>query len=141
MLVLNWLYIDKHHLDLLHHYHRRPASRSIMSLDIRMDQDVQIIKLSGELDSTTVQAIRSQIQQALETPAKLHAVDASNLTMVDSSGIGMLVFMFKQVHTVGTPFALTALSGQPAEMIRFLKIDQKVPVHDDVEQALKALCS
>jgi anti-anti-sigma factor len=106
-----------------------------------MDQDVQIIKLSGELDSTTVQTIRSQIQQALETPAKLHAVDASNLTMVDSSGIGMLVFMFKQVHATGIPFALTALSGQPAEMIRFLKIDHHVPVHDDLDQAIKAHCN
>lgn len=110
-----------------------------MGLAIKKDGDVQVLCIDGELDAFEVQTIRSQLEEALKQPAKLIAVDATDLTMVDSSGIGLLVYMFKQASANNIKYALTNLRGQPAEMISFLKIDRRVPVHASVSEARQAL--
>ncbi len=110
-----------------------------MGLAIRSDGDVRVLCLDGELDAYEVQSIRPQLEDALAQPAQLIAVDASELSMVDSSGIGLLVYLFKQAKAKNVAFALVALQGQPAEMISFLKIDQRVPVHGSVSEARRAL--
>ena len=110
-----------------------------MGLAIKKDGDVQLLRIDGELDAFEVQTIRSQLEDALKQPFKLIVVDAADLSMVDSSGIGLLVYLFKQAKAKSVAFALIHLRGQPAEMISFLKIDQRVPVHASLSEAKQAL--
>ncbi len=110
-----------------------------MALVIDSDGDLLVLRIDGELDAFEVQSIRPQLEHALTEPPRLITVDASGLSMIDSSGIGLLVYLFKQATAKGKRFALTQLRGQPAEMISFLKIDQRIPVHASVNEAREAL--
>ena len=109
-----------------------------MSLKIENQGDTQILRIDGELDALEVQNIRPQLESALEAGANLYIMDVGDMSMVDSSGIGLLVYMFKQAKAAGQSLALSGLQGQPADMISFLKIDQIVPTYPSVEAAQSA---
>ncbi len=110
-----------------------------MGISIDERESLQVVTIDGELDSLEVQNIRGQLEDALQLRSGLYAIDVSDLSMVDSSGIGLLVYLYKRATADGNRLALVGLKGQPADMINFLKIDQIVPIYDSVDAAHSAL--
>lgn len=105
-----------------------------MGLKIFNKNNVQVFQIEGDLDSSVVESLRHKLEVALENGCSIHAFDASAMSMIDSSGIGLLVSLFKQATAKGMAFVLAGLNGQPEEMIRFLKIDKRIPVHATLER-------
>ena len=54
------------------------------------------VKLSGELDILSVDRLNGQIEKLLASSAEKVALDLSDLTFMDSSGIGMLLRLTNQ---------------------------------------------
>ncbi|MEN8721078.1 MAG: STAS domain-containing protein [Oceanococcaceae bacterium] len=110
-----------------------------MPLQVDLRNAVLVLRMEGELDAFEVQTLRESAEQALQQEYDIAVVEGSGLTMLDSSGIGLLVYLFKQASARQRPFALVGLQGQPEEMIRFLKVDRRIPLHPTVEAARQAL--
>ncbi len=71
-----------------------------MSLYIAMEtkQDVLIIRLRGELDHHTAEELRSKVDDLLKDKSIHHIVlSLTDLTFMDSSGIGVILGRFKQI--------------------------------------------
>ena len=109
-----------------------------MELTIDNAKGMQVLSFVGELDALEVQQRRSELEEAIKHQAMLHVVDGSEMSLIDSSGIGLLVYLYKAAVAANTKFALAGLNGQPADMIRFLKIDKRIPVYDSVGEARDA---
>ena len=106
-----------------------------MNISVNKDGQFQIIKLSGNLDALAVQDIRPELEALMETPGNIFLVDGSELQMLDSSGIGFLVHLFKSAKASNDQLALVGMQGQADDMLRFLKIDQVVPYFGNLIQA------
>ena len=82
------------------------------------------IEIAGELDATTVGELRPKLNViADERPEKVE-VNLSRLRMVDSSGVGAIVALFKRVKANGAAFVVTGINGQPLSIFKVLRLDK-----------------
>jgi anti-sigma B factor antagonist len=85
-----------------------------------------IIRLSieGELDAVTVSDLRVEIEKLLMRQIGRVEVDLSQLRMLDSSGVGALVSLYKQVRARGGEVVVLGLRDQPLAIFRLLRLDR-----------------
>jgi anti-sigma B factor antagonist len=82
-----------------------------------------VLKIEGELDSTTAPELRPTLDSlAAEQPPKV-IVDLSSLRLIDSSGVGAIVSLFKRVRANGGQFQVSGVQGQPLSIFRVLRMD------------------
>jgi anti-anti-sigma factor len=71
-----------------------------MTLDVRTEEqgDLLVVILGGELDIYTVAGFRRDIE-SIEPGEKPVAIDLTDVTLIDSSGLGALVSLLNRVRT------------------------------------------
>jgi anti-sigma B factor antagonist len=82
------------------------------------------IAIVGELDTMTVGDLRSQIDTMVVDEPKRVEVDLSSLRMLDSSGVGALVSLYKRVRAYGGQVVMIGLRDQPLAIFRLLRLDR-----------------
>ena len=82
------------------------------------------IAIEGELDTVTVGDLRSQIEKLVAKEPKRVEVDLSALRMLDSSGVGALVSLYKRVRGYGGEVVMVGLRDQPLAIFRLLRLDR-----------------
>ena len=80
--------------------------------------------ISGELGALTVSEIRPELDQIVADGDKRVVVDLRGLRLVDSSGVGAIVSLFKRVRAEGRQFEVTGVQGQPLQIFQVLRLDQ-----------------
>jgi anti-sigma B factor antagonist len=88
--------------------------------------DAGTTKLSivGELDIVSVVDLRAAIEELLAgRPARVE-VDLSALRLLDSSGVGVLVSLYKRVRAQGGQVVMSGLRDQPLAVFRLLRLDR-----------------
>jgi anti-sigma B factor antagonist len=88
------------------------------------DEGVTRLSISGELDVVTVGALRGEIDRLLARKPSRVEVDLSSLRMLDSSGVGTLVALYKHVRAQGGEVIITGLRDQPLAIFRLLRLDR-----------------
>jgi anti-sigma B factor antagonist len=83
------------------------------------------ITIEGELDVATVASLREGIDKFMkdEKPTRVE-LDLGSLRMVDSSGVGALVSLYKRVNSNGGTVVITGLRDQPLAIFRLLRLDR-----------------
>ena len=82
-----------------------------MGIQVDIQGRTLIISLEGELDYTQAERLRTQIDSAYEkSPCKHMVMDMSNISFMDSSGIGMIIGRYKNIETRGGQLALSSMS-------------------------------
>ena len=98
--------------------------------------DVTVFALKGNLDALTAPALKKEIE-ALLAARKIHVVfDLSSLDLIDSSGVGAIVSLFKRVRTLQGDVKIARLRGQPAEIFKHLRLDRAFEIFDAVDAAV-----
>jgi anti-sigma B factor antagonist len=102
----------------------------------RDDQDdVVVLTLKGNLDALTAPELRPTIDE-LVASRKIHVVfNLKNLTLIDSSGVGAIVSLFKRVRMLGGDVKIACLANQPKEIFRLLRLDRAFELYETVEEA------
>jgi anti-sigma B factor antagonist len=82
------------------------------------------IAIEGELDTVTVPDLRNQIDKLVANEPKRVEVDLAALRMLDSSGVGALVSLYKRVRGYGGEVVMVGLRDQPLAIFRLLRLDR-----------------
>ncbi len=83
-----------------------------------------VLRIEGELDALSAPELRPEIDALVgEGPAKI-TVDLAALRMIDSSGVGAIVSLFKRVRAQGGDVIVSGLSGQPLAIFQLLRLDR-----------------
>lgn len=77
-----------------------------------MSSHIEVIPLSGILDSVNGNELRHLVDEAIQSGHRLILVDCSAVEFMDSSGLGALVMALKQTRSSGGRFALFGLNDQ-----------------------------
>lgn len=95
---------------------------------IRTDSSEEtVLKIDGTLDAVTAPELRPTLD-ALVTEGKKHiTIELSNLRLIDSSGVGVLVSLFKRVRSNGGDVRLVGLRDQPLAIFKLLRLDRVFP--------------
>ena len=97
-----------------------------------LDSGVIRLAIEGELDAVTVADLRAEIEKLLARPTKRVEVDLARLRMIDSSGVGALVSLYKRVRANGGNVVVQGLRDQPLAIFRLLRLD-RVMVGSDLQ--------
>lgn len=109
----------------------------MLDYDKNEEGDVTIFSLKGNLDALTAPTLKKEIE-ALLAARKINVVfDLSGLELIDSSGVGAIVSLFKRVRTLQGDVKIACLQGQPFEIFKLLRLDRAFEIFDLKEEAIK----
>lgn len=100
-----------------------------MQLNISITGSACALNLGGEFDAEGVQQTREQFEKLCQREDFNHLDIAMNdVSFLDSSGVGALVYVFKRLSARKATMQLTHVQGQPAELMRLLRMDQAMKI-------------
>jgi len=82
------------------------------------------LRIEGALDAATVSGIRPVLEAIVADPSKrgvVVVIDA--LEMIDSSGVGVLVSLAKQLRAESRTLRVEGAQGQPLMVLKLLKLE------------------
>jgi anti-sigma B factor antagonist len=86
-----------------------------------------VVRLSGDIDMSNVDAAREQLALAVATARHGVIVDVSDVTYLDSTGIGALVQARSEAHRIGLSFELSGVSARIARVLQILGLTEDLP--------------
>jgi anti-sigma B factor antagonist len=91
----------------------------------RTDLETELrLAIDGALDALTARDIRPIFDAVAADKPKRVTVDLENLTLIDSSGVGAIVSLFKRVKADGGQLVVTGAREQPLAVLKLLKLDR-----------------
>ena len=91
----------------------------------RTDQGVATtLKIDGSLDAISTPELRASIDALVADKRKNISVDLSALRLIDSSGVGAIVSLYKRARAHGGKVVVTGLRDQPLAIFKLLRLDK-----------------
>jgi stage II sporulation protein AA (anti-sigma F factor antagonist) len=111
-----------------------------MQLEMKKRDNILIVKVEGELDHHYSDEIRKKIDQELMLTGVKHAVfDFTNLTFMDSSGIGMLVGRYRVVRSMKGNSFVICKEGHVQKILEMSGIFRLIPRKNSVDDAINSI--
>jgi anti-sigma B factor antagonist len=82
------------------------------------------LNITGELDAVSVPDLRPVLDDLISKGHKKIVIDLSGLRLIDSSGVGAIVYLFRKLRAVGGTVSVKGAADQPLAILRLLKLDQ-----------------
>jgi anti-anti-sigma factor len=102
--------------------------------DIAVARDGQTLRLTGALDATTVRQFRPVVDQLLEDDCRHAVLDVGGLRLIDSVGVGAIIYLYRQMMARGGTLSLLDPNGQPLAILRLMKLDRLLTGGEDLQQ-------
>ncbi len=90
--------------------------------------DETVLEIDGTLDAVTAPELRSVVDGVVNESRKSVTLDLTALRLIDSSGVGVIVSLFKRVRGYGGQVRIVGLRDQPRAIFRLLRLDRVFPV-------------
>jgi anti-sigma B factor antagonist len=83
-----------------------------------------VLRIEGVLDAVTAPEIRPTIDALIAEKRQAISVDLTALRLIDSSGVGAIVSLFKRAKAYGGNVTVAGLKDQPLAIFRLLRLDR-----------------
>jgi anti-sigma B factor antagonist len=83
-----------------------------------------VLRIHGVLDAVTAPPLRPAIDAVVEERRRSVTVDLAALHHIDSSGVGVVVSLYKRCREFGGSVRVSGLTGQPLSIFRLLRLDR-----------------
>lgn len=87
-----------------------------------------VLAIEGTLDAVTAPELRSVVDDLVNEGRKEVTLELAQLRLIDSSGVGVIVSLFKRIRANGGQVRITGLRDQPRAIFRLLRLDRVFPV-------------
>jgi len=85
---------------------------------------VATLRIVGELDAVTTPDIRPSVDALVAEQHPRIVVDMSGLRLIDSSGVGAVVFLYKKAREYGGMVSVYGMRDQPLAIFKLLRMDR-----------------
>ncbi len=112
-----------------------------MGLEIseRRANNILVMELSGTLTlGDEAGQLRARFKEVLSDGTNRLVLDLSNLSYVDSAGLGALIAGFTTARNEGGDVKLAKLAEQFREQLKVAKLDSVIGVYATVEEAVRS---
>jgi len=100
--------------------------------------DRTVVHLGGEIDVYTAPFVREKLDEQIHAGRADLIVDLSEVTFLDSTGLGVLVGRLKFARTRGGSLKLVGTSERVLRVFAITGLDKVFDIHPDLESALAA---
>ena len=109
-----------------------------MEIIEEMQNDINIYRLIGRLDSNTSQGFEQKLFQAISDGSKNMVVDFMDIDYISSAGLRVILKAFKALQREDGRIFLCSMQKYVREIFEMTGIDSFVPTLDTMDDALKA---
>jgi len=110
-----------------------------LKIEKRLVEGVAIVSCNGRIMfGEEANALRDSLKEALSSTRHL-ILNLSDVTYVDSGGLGTLVGVYSSARAGGADIRLTGLGQRLRDMLQITKLATVFAVYDSEQQALAAL--
>jgi len=95
--------------------------------------DRYVITVSGEVDLATSPDLDDAIIAALDSGAGSLVVDLTDVSFMDSSGLGVIVRGLKRCREADKDLDLVITNERVLKVFGITGLDQVIPIHDSLE--------
>ena len=99
-----------------------------------------LVHLFGELDHHTAGEVKEEADRMLRSTNAVSIIfDFTQLSFMDSSGIGMIMGRYKKVRTLGGKVVAYGVNAQIMRIMEMSGIDKIIKLTTDYDRALRIL--
>ena len=108
-----------------------------MDINVRKRAQVQVVQLRGQLRmGPAVDSLRQTLDEAVANGDTRFVMNLSEVPMIDSSGIGLLVKLLVSVKKLGGTVKLLQPSKFAIQTLRLVGVLNLFEIHDDEDAAV-----
>jgi anti-sigma B factor antagonist len=107
--------------------------------DISEQGGVRVVHLHGHVDVSGAMALRDLLGQQIDGPAARVLLDLSDVNLIDSSGIGILVTAHRRADGQGARFGLAGATGTVARVFEMTRTNKLLSIYDTVDEGVAGL--
>jgi anti-sigma B factor antagonist len=82
------------------------------------------LTIAGALDALTAPQLRSEVESLASLRQATIVIDLSGLEFIDSSGVAVLVSLYKRVRSLQGSVSVVGVRDQPLAIFRLLHLDR-----------------
>ena len=91
-------------------------------------EDTVVVQIEGELDAFSAPELRPLLDSLAAERVRKVVVDLTELRLIDSSGVGAIVSLFKRVRANEGELRIRGLRGQPLAIFKLLNLERVFPI-------------
>jgi anti-sigma B factor antagonist len=88
------------------------------------NSDGTLLRIEGSLDATSTPELRPLLDQLVADKRTQVTVDLEKLRLIDSSGVGAIISLYKRIRAQGGEVAVKNAKDQPLAIFRLLRLDR-----------------
>jgi anti-sigma B factor antagonist len=117
------------------------ASASLFEASTELRGPAAIVHARGEVDIASAPALAAHLEQALASQPSTLIIDLGAVTMLDSSGLGVLIEVLKGLEAAGKSTALRLVVGEShvLKVFAITGLDGVFSIFPTVDAALEAV--
>ena len=108
-----------------------------LTMEIEDRGGIQLVRVSGPLDSMTHDEFKGQLDPLLGKPHVRLVLDCGNLTYINSRGLTLLAHYQRTAAASLSFFGIAALNARIVKSIEMLGMTKLVRLYPTVEEALR----
>lgn len=97
-----------------------------------------VVRIRGEVDMRTAPRFRSLLNDYAQRAAGPVLLDLAGVTYMDSSGVGTLVSVKRELERTGRRFVLMNLQGRVRSVLEITHLDRFFRIAANLDEALSA---
>jgi anti-sigma B factor antagonist len=110
-----------------------------MKLSYEDHKTVTVLTVSGELTSDQGDSFRRACQDRLASGIKDIVLDLEYLTLIDSAGLELLLWLHEEVSERGGQVRLVNPDDTVRKIFQLTRLEKRFSIHDSIESAAKSL--
>lgn len=110
-----------------------------LGLNTRVDNHSVIVEVEGDLDIATAGDLQEHVLSAVEEHGPWLILDLTGLDFMDSSGLNVVINIYRSVKEHGGSLALAAPNERVTKVVRLVGLHRQVAVHRTVPAAVNAM--
>lgn len=95
-----------------------------MTFNLSTQNAASVLRIEGELDVMSSLELRPTITRISEEQPSRVLVDLSRLRLIDGSGVGTIISLFKKVRAYEGTLEVSGVCDQPLAIFQLLKLDR-----------------
>jgi anti-sigma B factor antagonist len=103
--------------------------------------DVAILTVTGELDFALCVKLTPELNAALRSSARAVVIDLEGVSLMDSSGVALLINAFRRLDRTGRELAIACPIGPQRRALEVTGLDRHLPMYETREAALAAVAA
>lgn len=107
-----------------------------ISIEIQTASDVPVVRLTGELDIDQAVRVREHLDKVIDSGSLRFVIDLSDVSYIDSTGLGMLVAVHKRLVADQGFYVLTVPRASQRKVFEITGLSSVLVIIESLEDSI-----